>query len=70
MAIDLGLELMARLNRGRNLRPRSLEEIVCFVEAAREMLKCSNRPVTRQDIWLIEQRALQQVRKSALKLAA
>jgi hypothetical protein len=74
-AIDLGLELLVRLNRGRALRARSLEEIVVCVQTAREWLvrvgriKPSIPPVTRQDICFLEHRALQRMRKAELELA-
>ena len=63
-AIDLGLAVLAAVSPGRR---HTLDEIADVCEEARKALKCSPRPITKQDFWFLEHRALQKLQRAALK---
>ena len=64
-AIDLGLSVLAAVSpRGRR---HTLDEITLVCEEARRVLKCSPHPITRQDFWFLEHRALQKLQRAAVR---
>lgn len=63
-AIDLGLAVLAAVSPGRQ---HTLDEMADVCEEARKVLDCSPRPITKQDFWFLEHRALQKLQRAALK---
>ena len=64
-AIDLGLSVLAAVSpRGRR---HTLDELAEVCEEARTVLNCSPHPITRQDFWFLEHRALEKLQRAALK---
>jgi hypothetical protein len=63
-AIDLGLAVLAAVNPGRR---HTLDQIADVCEEARKVLGCSPRPITKQDFWFLEHRALEKLQRAARK---
>jgi hypothetical protein len=64
-AIDLGLSVLAAVSPPG--RRHTLDELADVCEEARNVLKCSPHPITRQDFWFLEHRALQKLQRAAIR---
>jgi len=60
IAIDLGLEVLLAL---RPDRPLSSGEVAAYCDAAREVLGLPTKPFQKQDLFFLEHRALNKMRR-------
>jgi|GEM_PF-4677963 len=64
-AIDLGLSVLAAVSPPGKCH--TLDEIADVCDEARKALQCSPHPITRQDFWFLEHRALQKLQRAAIR---
>jgi hypothetical protein len=64
-AIDLGLAVLASISRTG--QRHTLDQLADVCEEARKVLKCSQNPITRQDFWFLEHRALVKLQRAAVR---